>query len=100
MKTKQQKTMTATQVELILDKLTDARNKVDNYFVKINLVDDSEAFNVYYDIKRSYSGSFMIPALQSGKSVVIPAGIEVHFTYFKLRAIVENYKVVSIQVIK
>lgn len=104
MATKQQKTMTAGQVELMFDKLQNASVKNNGeFFIKVNLINEDEAFNLYYDFTREWQGSFYKPACAVAKSVVLAFSIQnntlMNF-YFELRRLVENYKIVSIKVIQ
>lgn len=104
MKTKQQKSMTAGQVELMFDKLQNAFIKNDGeFFIKVNLISEDEAFNMYYDFAREYQGSFYKPACAVANSVVLAFSKQnstlMNF-YFELRRLVENYKILNIKVIQ
>jgi hypothetical protein len=101
MKTKQQKTMTAGQVELMCEKFANQFWKNDGaLFVKLELADNEEADNLFDMIKRSERGYYH-RATTAGRFVVISFGVEMDDTplisYFKIRSIVENYKVKSIK---
>lgn len=101
MKTKQQKTMTTGQVELMCEKFANQFWKNDGaLFVKLEFVDNAEADNLFDSIKRSERGYYN-RATTAGKFVVMSFGTEMEDTpmmsYFKIRAIVENYKVKSIK---
>lgn len=101
MKTKQQKTMTTGQVEIMCEKFANQFWKNDGaLFVKLELVDKAEADNLYDSLTRSEKGYYN-RATTAGRFVVMSFVMEMEDTpmmcYFKTRSIVENYKVKSIK---